>query len=338
MYYEFFNNTPPLYLGIKQCNPKGYWFKHDQKKGWPINLIPFEGKDIHIWFQDDLTFFENKFVELETYKEYYKDNIKDIFFYTWHEKIVNIYHDLNIFVFPKFLIDHWINASKHKFSLVNSFNFEKKSQKVLCLNGNWRSHRDIVFNKIRNNNNIFYSYLARQIKLPMETEWSRNDYQTWHNVDDRISYITYNKPQIVKSTSNDQRHLELLTNTKNLLMAKDLYNTTCFSLVTETRYNLPCDFVTEKTTQCWLALHPALYVSNRYHVVHIRDWGFDVFDDLFDHSYDSASDSDRIEILFKKNQSQLNNGIAITDDIQQRLWKNRDHYFNNFHNILPNTK
>jgi hypothetical protein len=338
MYYEFFNNVPPLYLGIKQCNPRGNWFQHDLEKGWPINLIPFEGKDIHIWFQDDLTFFENKFVELESYKEYYKDDIKNVFFYTWHEKIVDLYPDLNIVIFPKFLIDHWINASNNKVLLTESFNFKNKSKQVLCLNGNRRSHRDSVFFKISNNKNMIWSYLARKVKISLETEWSRDHYQNWHDIDENISYITYYEPQKIKSTSTDQRQKSLLRNTKNLLMAKDLYNTTCFSLVTETRYNLPCDFVTEKTTQCWLALHPALYVSNRYHVAHIRDWGFDVFDDLFDHGYDSASDSDRIEILFNSNQSQLNNGIVLTDDIQQRLLKNRDHYFNNFHNILTNTK
>jgi len=338
MYYEFFNNTPPLYLGIKQCNPQGDWFQHDIEKGWPINCIPFEGINIHIWFQDDLTFFKNKFVELEYYKDYYKNDIKNIFFYIWHEKIVELHPDLNIVVFPKFLIDHWINASNNTALLTESFNFKKKSQQVLCLNGNRRAHRDAVFFKISNNKNMIWSYLSRKVKIPTETKWSRDHYQNWHDIDENISYITYYEPQKVKSTSNDPRQQSLLRNTKNLLMAKDLYNTTCFSLVTETRYNLPCDFVTEKTTQCWLALHPALYVSNRYHVAYIRDWGFDVFDDLFNHSYDSASDSDRINILFKDNASQLNNGIVITDNIKKRLLKNREHYFNNFHNILPNTK
>ena len=261
-----------------------------------------------------------------------------MFFYTWHEKLVDSYPDLNIIFFPKFLIEHWINASNNKDLLTKNFNFEIKTNKVLCLNASQRKHRDTVFFKIATIKNMVWSYLAMNVKLGMETEWSRDHYQNWHDVNDTVSYITYDRPQKMKSTSNDEKQKHLLRNTKNLLMAKDLYNTTCFSLVTETRYNLPCDFVTEKTTQCWLALHPALYVSNIYHVAHIRDWGFDVFDDIFDHSYDSAPDSDRIDVLFKNNASQLENGIVITDDIKQRLLKNRDHYLNNFHNILSNTK
>ena len=183
------------------------------------------------------------------------------------------------------------------------------------MNARHRPHRDAVVEKISKFKNVEYSYTHKGIKSSMHGDWTVADYRDW-NTTKRC----------------------MLTNTKNLLVASPLYNQTNFSLVTETRYNLPCDFVTEKTTQCWLALHPALYVSNRYHVAHIRDWGFDVFDDLFDHGYDSALDSDRIEILFNSNQSQLNNGIVLTDDIQQRLLKNRDHYFNNFHNILTNTK
>ncbi len=334
MSYRYFDNIPHLYLGIKQCDPKGYWFKHDKEKGWPVNLIPFDGEDIHIWFQDDLTFFANKFVELESYQEYYKENIKHVYFYTWHEKIVDIYPDLHIIPFPKFLIDHWINVQKNSAIIKESFHFDLKTQKFLCLNGNHRKHRDTVFSKIFNNKNMIYSYLFKNITIDSETKWSRNDYQNWHDVNDNISYITYDRPQVINSTCADATQQHLFRNTKNLLMAKDLYNTTCFSLVTETRYNLPCDFITEKTTQCWLALHPALYVSNKYHVAHLKNWGFDLFDDIFDHSYDSKSDSDRIDALFKNNQSQMENGITLSNDIKQRLLKNREHYLKNFDKIL----
>ena len=145
----------------------------------------------------------------------------------------------------------------------------------------------------------------------MHNDWTMEQYRDW-NVNNK----------------------DMLTNTKNLLVCADMYNSTQFSIVTETRYNLPCDFITEKTTQCWLALHPALYVSNRYHVAHVRDWGFDLFDDIFDHSYDSKPDSDRIDALFKNNQSQMENGIILSDGIKQRLIKNREHYLKNFGNIL----
>ena len=130
-------------------------------------------------------------------------------------------------------------------------------------------------------------------------------------------------------------HKDMLRNTKNLLLAKKMYNETSFSLVTETRATLPFDFITEKTMQCFVALHPALYVSNKYHVAMLRDWGFDVFDDVFDHTYDNESDDTRIDSIFQKNHAILSHGFPIDDDIKIRLEKNRAHYFTNFIDNLP---
>ena len=130
-------------------------------------------------------------------------------------------------------------------------------------------------------------------------------------------------------------HKDMLRNTKNLLLAKKMYNETSFSLVTETRANLPFDFVTEKTMQCFVALHPALYVSNKNHVALLRDWGFDVFDDVFDHSYDDEDDGARINSLFEKNHEILSNGFPLDETIKTRLEKNRTHYFTDFIKNLP---
>ena len=84
-----------------------------------------------------------------------------------------------------------------------------------------------------------------------------------------------------------------------------------------------------------MALHPALYVSNKYHVAMLRDWGFDVFDDVFDHTYDNEGDATRIDSMFQKNHEILSHGFPINDDIKIRLEKNRTHYFTNFIENLP---
>jgi hypothetical protein len=89
---------------------------------------------------------------------------------------------------------------------------------------------------------------------------------------------------------------------------------------------LPFDFVTEKTTQCWLALHPALYVSNKGHVQQLRDWGFDVFDDVFDHSYDTVENDIRINTMIQTNKDVLTLGINNYKSLESRLLANRDRY------------
>jgi hypothetical protein len=105
-----------------------------------------------------------------------------------------------------------------------------------------------------------------------------------------------------------------------------VYDRCEFSVVTETRYSLPYDFITEKTTQCFVALHPALYVSNRGHVQELRNFGFDVFDDVFDHSYDTLEDDKRIEHMVESNKSVLEKGIPNYGDLKDRLLENRRYY------------
>jgi len=85
---------------------------------------------------------------------------------------------------------------------------------------------------------------------------------------------------------------------------------------------LPYDFITEKTTQCFVALHPALYVSNRGHVQELRNCGFDVFD----HSYDTVEDDKRIEHMVESNRLVLEKGIPNYGDLKDRLLDNRRHY------------
>ena len=300
-----------LLCGLKQLNPKGGWLPHDPVRGWEIETPALNEEHCKILLQDDLTFVDGKVVELEKYIEHYKKDIDKIIFHTWHKSLYKLYPNLKFVYYPFFLLDHQKDARKHQKTVEEKFFFDRKKNTFLCLNARKRPHRDKVFAKIKNFKNCIYSYTHRGVPSPMHGDWTMEQYRDW-NVNNK----------------------DMLTNTKNLLVCADMYNLTQFSIVTETRYNLPCDFITEKTTQCWLALHPALYVSNRYHVAHLRDWGFDLFDDIFDHSYDSKSDSDRIDTLFKNNQSQMQNGIILSDSIKQRLFRNREHYLKNFDKIL----
>lgn len=296
-----------LLCGLKQLDPNGGWYKHSPQTGWDIDTPPVEQCN-KIYLQDDLTFKNNKVLELEKYIDHYKQDISKITFYTWHKGLNKSYPTLKIQWHPFFLRQHLDDAVKHKDELEQAFNLENKTNKFLCLNRNIRQHRDIIYKKLKDNSNCLITYKQRGINSPLENDWSLLDYRNWHN-------------------SNK----EYLTNTKNLLVASELYNQCCFSLVTETRTTLPFDFVTEKTTQCFIALHPALYVSNKDHVDILRDWGFDLFDDIFDHSYDKVEDHEkRIDVLLDDNKDVLDKGFEMTENIKKRLLSNREHYFTKY--------
>ena len=315
-----------LINGLMQLNPEGGHFRHDPKTGWPIQT-PEIKDELHIWFEDDLTFYNNKVVEVEKYIDHYGTDINKVTFYTDHKNLHKRYPDLNWVWYPKWLRVHTINANIHQEELKQNFHFNDKGKHFLCLNRNIRKHRDIVCRRIMKDyqHNSLWTYHARGIGSPCEGDWSLKQYNTepmWGEVDlDNINEIS--------------SHKDMLRNTKNLLLAKKMYNETSFSLVTETRANLPFDFVTEKTMQCFVALHPALYVSNKNHVALLRDWGFDVFDDVFDHSYDDEDDGARINSLFEKNHEILSNGFPLDETIKTRLEKNRTHYFTDFIKNLP---
>ena len=67
----------------------------------------------------------------------------------------------------------------------------------------------------------------------------------------------------------------------------------------------------------------------------LRDWGFDVFDDIFDHSYDTVENSERVNKLLNDNKSILSNGLQLTDNIKSRLINNRNYYFTELATKLP---
>lgn len=324
-------NHSKLTLGLQQLNPSGGFNKFDPLDGWPIETPAMTKNGLDILLEDDMLVINGKIKEVEKYIKHYGDDVYKIRFYTDHKNIKNLYPDLNWIYYPLWWVVHVFNAEQNRNLLCESFNFETKTKKFLCLNRNRKRHRDIVCQKIMDSyqQNSTWTYHARGRSSPDNEDWSKNTYDNerqWGDIDLTDIY-------------NIDANKVLIRNWANVLRGKRLYNTTSFSVVTETRNNLPYDFVTEKTYQCFITLHPALYVSNMDHVRCIRDWGFDVFDDVFDHSYDSIEDNDlRIEKLFHDNHSVLINGLDITPNIKERLLKNRQHYLDNFRQILLDTK
>ncbi len=275
---------------------------HDPVTGWPLN---YPEAPCDILLIDDLTFVDNKIVEIENYIKHYGYKIKDVVFYVWHQNINKLYPNLNFVYHPIFHWNHCADAIKH--NVADKFKFITTKEFVfLCLNMNRRKHRDIAVKALE----LFPSRLISYKSI------------NWHLPYDDWDIATYNNANL-----QDEK---ILRNTANLFNLYDVYRRCQFSVVTETRYNLPFDFVTEKTTQCWLALHPALYISNKGHVQLLREWGFDVFDDIFDHSYDLLDDDKRISHLVNSNHAVLTHGITAYHSLKDRLLKNRNHYLNNF--------
>jgi hypothetical protein len=111
-------------------------------------------------------------------------------------------------------------------------------------------------------------------------------------------------------------------NALNLFSLSDLYNTTCGSIVNETG---AATSYSEKTFHAILALHPVLIIGEPGLVAYLRDQGFDMFDDILDHSYDQIKHhTQRIDALFRDNETIIQRGID-RDHLRERLLHNRQH-------------
>jgi len=82
-------------------------------------------------------------------------------------------------------------------------------------------------------------------------------------------------------------------------LSPKIYNNALINLVTETfyftSYNIKSEmFITEKTWKVFTAKQIPVIIGPRGILERLRKYGFDVFDDLIDNSYDNESDSTRL--------------------------------------------
>lgn len=111
-------------------------------------------------------------------------------------------------------------------------------------------------------------------------------------------------------------------NLKNFFTLQPLYQQTCASIVQESFGHTS---FTEKTLHALLALHPFMIVGHPGTVKYLRDQGFDMFDDILDHSYDLIPDVfQRIDKLFNDNIEIIKKGINSIE-LKDRLIANRNH-------------
>jgi len=119
-----------------------------------------------------------------------------------------------------------------------------------------------------------------------------------------------------------------LLNNNNFLSLIATYNSCGASLVCETALDRT---ITEKTFHAIMAGHPMLIIGPKGTVQHLRDHGFDVFDDILDHAYDKLdSIYQRADRLFHDNWPTLAQPFdrsMLADRLAQNrahLWRYRD--------------
>ena len=102
-----------------------------------------------------------------------------------------------------------------------------------------------------------------------------------------------------------------------------IYRNSFVEIVTETEYEYKHVFITEKILQSQLGQNFPLIFSNPGYVEHLRDIGFDCFDDLINHSYDAEPN-----LVLRMAKMIEDNKILFTDRERTiKFWKQNNYRF-----------
>lgn len=144
---------------------------------------------------------------------------------------------------------------------------DKKDKLYTCLNNNHQHHRSILVDALVKDNLVDYGYVSNlkgggeDIKIPV------------YGYDDMFRYTNH---QI--KIKND--------NILDRFTIKGKLSNTYIDVVTETSHEL-LPFMTEKSVKPFYSLQLPIILGYTGIIKDLRDIGFDVFDDIIDHSYDT---------------------------------------------------
>jgi hypothetical protein len=194
-----------------------------------------------------------------------------------------------------------------------------KPYKFMFLNGRARPHRKYLWHKFQENNLLKHALwtmldsrptISRQFSLKhnginlMATttplQWLPAKYEVERY---RAATVTPGPAErtFVKT--------ELFNNTwGEIYLQAEPYCDTYFSLVTETIFDYPYSFRTEKIAKPLAIGHPWIVASNQGFYRDMRNLGFQTFDSLIDESFDSIDNS----------QERMDRIVAVVNDLCQQ--------------------
>jgi hypothetical protein len=118
------------------------------------------------------------------------------------------------------------------------------------------------------------------------------------------------------------------------------YNTALLTVVSESQYSEEYGIITEKTFNAIVAGTPFLMCAHRLALEHIRHYGFQTYNYIFDETYDELDNVVRTKDMVDSNWRFTQEPIStvemqkIFEDCQGLINFNRDYFFDQFGNQL----
>lgn len=265
---------------------------YDPVRGWPLKTPKIQWKDNTILvanFQDFVTHTGDQVIELEVFEQAYWHQADRVVVLHWPVHLKDHYRGrMNLVEFSthNYMLMRTLAAQESKWWHIHT---QPKTRAWQCLNGRTCEHRRWVAEILQHWPN---GYLSLGSEIPLHV-W---DYPTY------------------RGTDNDE----------NFYRLADVYGSCAVNIVTETQYDGCCGIITEKTLLAMLANQIPIVIGYRGIVQHLRDRGFDTFDDLLDTSYDDLPDDIRYREALVRNRQVILGEVDLTP-YRDRLNQQREH-------------
>lgn len=192
----------------------------------------------------------------------------------------------------------------------------------LLLNGRLRPHRKYLLHRLRELDILdrgLWTCLDRRCDMRY-TSYLTLPYQDRDRMDEleeiRLLAAEYEIDRAVANLDQDLpdrdvKHFLFNNTWGDAIINPRAYTDTCFSVVTETIYDYPFTFRTEKIWKPMIMAHPFVAVANVGYYRALHSAGFRTFGDLIDESFDNIWEPhERLEVIIRVIQDILRNGAA----------------------------
>jgi hypothetical protein len=266
----------------------------DINSRWELSL-PNTDKDIVLHAQDYLNIAKNGTLpELLEIEKKYSQNVVIVH---WNHNLKDIYNGtLKLVEFPTHSFE-FVQDLKNRYKDWEYINNKTNTMNFMCLNGRVRPHRSLIYNYLKDMpNSVVTMFDQSNCDLPLYKDYD-------------------------------------FDNADNFVKLSKVYQQCPVNVVVETMYYEPRGIISEKTLDAFAGLQLPILIGHRGIVANARQYGFDMFDDIIDHSYSDMLNDTRWKAAIDLNMHLLN-GDFDYDALIPRLKKNQEYLLNGYLDLL----
>jgi hypothetical protein len=221
-------------------------------------------------------------LKIEHHQQLY--NIKNIVLIHWNHNLKKFYNgSIKLIEFPS----HSYELVNELIERYNEWNFRyDKTVNFMCLNGIPKRHRKLTFNYLNINH---YGGITTLSDINNGVEPYSN--YNWDNIE-------------------------------NFVNLRNEYKASGVNIITESLYTDSSGILSEKTLFAFASMQLPIMIAHKGAVSDARRYGFDMFDDIIDHSYDTMPNNIRWKKALTLNRKIIDGKYH---DLEERLISNKQY-------------